>query len=136
MRGNHRNADNYLTGQFSFWYSSGQEHRGRHLVRTFPRWFTEEHHCGEDLRLQYHSAVGEWGYYLDKISTITGTYPGQIDRCLWSSLGKSNFLYRIPSSFKSFAFENTAGPLVPSALFYEWVDPSGKELYLFKLNLA
>lgn len=105
-------------------------------MRVLPRWFTERHRCGEDLRLQYHSAIGEWGYYLDQISTITGTYPGQIDRCLWGSLGKSNFLHKIPSPFKSFAFENTDEALDSSTLFFEWVDESGKELCLFKLNLA
>lgn len=106
------------------------------LVRVFPRWFSEEYERGADLHRQYNKAIGEWGYYLDKKSIYKGSHRGNLRLCLWNTLGKTNFLSRIPSDFKSFVFERSETHLDEKCTFLsERIDDSGTQLDLFKLAI-
>jgi hypothetical protein len=130
-----RPTDSTAIGQFSFFYRSDEIEKGAQLVRAFPFWFTERHHCGSEINREYQRAIGEWGYYLSEISTVHGKYPGQIDRCLWASLGKSNFLHKLPSDFKSFVLDRSeTKPCEESTLFHSIVNASGTEVGLFKME--
>lgn len=117
--------------------SAGHLEDGMHLVRAFPRWFTQRDDGGARLYTQYNSGIGEWGYYLDEHAILHGQYPGQLDRCWWPSLGKLNFLSKIHSSFKSFVLEGSStdgGGDLPFLL--DRLSECGSELDLFKLNVS
>ncbi|RDW66363.1 hypothetical protein BP6252_09998 [Coleophoma cylindrospora] len=119
-------------GQFAF----RSEQRGKHLVRMFPRWFTESHDVGKQLRRQYEEAIGEWGFFLDRVSTIKGRFPGEIDRCLWGSLPKSSFLHNIQSQYKCFVLEskNTEEFHGLSSLTFDNVEAGGSYINLFRTD--
>jgi hypothetical protein len=104
------------------------------MTRIFPRWFTESYHHGKSFREQYHLAIKEWGYYLDWFSTVEGPYSGQIDRCLWGTLGKSNFMNSVPSRFKSALLEETDSELAQQPIISNHIAPAGKDLLTFRVN--
>lgn len=106
------------------------------LVRVFPRWFTEQYEHGAELHRQYNKAIGEWGYYLNEKSWYKGSHRGNLGFCLWSTLGKTNFLSRIPSDFKSFVFEKSGTQLEEKcSCLVERINDSGTQLDLFKLAI-
>jgi hypothetical protein len=107
---------------------------GKHLVRVFPRWFTEKFRGGESLVRQYHEAIGEWGFYLSTMAGLRGKYPGEIDRCLWNSLGKPSFMHKIPSKYKSFTFDKAEVYQSVSMPVFERILGSGNEIHVFKFE--
>lgn len=105
-------------------------------MRVFPRWFGEQYERGAELHRQYNKAIGEWGYYLNEKSMYKGSHRGNLGFCLWATLGKTNFLSRIPSDFKSFVFERSGTQLDEKCSFLlERIDASGTQLDLFKLEI-
>ncbi|KAI8630261.1 hypothetical protein F5Y19DRAFT_429484 [Xylariaceae sp. FL1651] len=123
-------------GQFLFRSNSMPEYKGKHLIRMFPRWFTEKYDVGKQLRRHYEVAIGEWGFFLDKISTIKGLYPGEIDRCLWGTLPKSNFLHNLQSRYKCFILESKNAEEFQglSSLTFDNVEAGGSYLCLFRTD--
>lgn len=127
---------NILAGWFSFWFRWTDREQGKQLVRVFPRWFSEQYERGAELHRQYNKAIGEWGYYLDQKSLYKGPHRGNLRLCLWATLGKTNFLSRIPSDFKSFVFERPEKQIGERPFFLlERIDASGTKLDLFKLAI-
>lgn len=103
-------------------------------MRPFPRWFVPQQPGGAELQEQYNSAIGEWSHYLSDKSTYHGGFRGQIGRCLWSSLGKDNFLHSINSQVKNFLFENPDGAKpAKSTLFFDRVGTDGAEIDFFQV---
>ncbi|KAI3326935.1 hypothetical protein HD806DRAFT_378066 [Xylariaceae sp. AK1471] len=123
-------------GQFVFRPNSTPNQGGKQLVRMFPRWFTDKYAIGTQLRRQYEAAIGEWGFFLDRISTIKGIYPGEIDRCLWGSLPKSNFLHNLQCRYKCFALESKNAEEFQglSSLTFDNVEVGSSYLHLFRTD--
>jgi hypothetical protein len=100
-------------GRFSWWYRSGFEVLGKHLIRGIPTPFTEHktceanipHPCLKGLGNQYYEAIAEWGYLFNSFTNLSGIFPGQIDKCLWGTLGKTSFLNKSKSRVKSYRLE-------------------------------
>lgn len=67
--------------------------------------------------MHYREAIGEWGYLLDSALSARGSLSGQIDKCLWGSLGKHNFLYKVESHAKSYRIEKSETWRQPSCGF-------------------
>jgi len=85
---------------------------------------------------QYDTALAEWGYYLNTFCTFTGKHPGEIERCMWSSLGKRNFLSPITKQWRAHVFENdkateTTGQV---RVLSDCVAPDGKEMSIFSVE--
>jgi hypothetical protein len=125
---------NFTSGQFQFWLSTNRKWAGPHLRRVFPSWL--QSHCDQQLDLKYSAFVGEWGHVLDQVTNISGMYPGEIDRCLWGSLGSNNFLHNGPSKYKSFVFEDAEQRETSEVVhrFYDSVDVSGENYVVLKLE--
>lgn len=104
------------------------------MRRVFPFWL--QSHCDQQLELKYSAFVGEWGHVLDQTTNINGTSPGEIDRCLWSSLGSKNFLHNGPSKYKSFIFEDAEQEETSEMphRFYDTVDKCGENYVVLKLE--
>ncbi|KAM3069555.1 hypothetical protein ACMFMG_005658 [Clarireedia jacksonii] len=124
----------FVGGQFQFWLSANRMWAGLHLRRVFPFWL--QSHCDQQLELKYSTFVGEWGHVLDEVTNISGQYPGEIDRCLWGSLGPKNFLHNGPSKYKSFRFEDAEQEETSEMphRFYDAIDKSGENYVVLKLE--
>ncbi|KAL1860555.1 hypothetical protein Daus18300_009188 [Diaporthe australafricana] len=94
-----------VEARFRFMFSAGEREKGRHLVRAFPRFFTELHKPGLAMHRQYNDAIGEFGYYLDSYCSFRGKYPGEIDRCFWGMLGGKNIFHHVSNHLKGFKLE-------------------------------
>ncbi len=111
---------------------------GPGFKRVFPRWFVSLHACGNLLSHQYIEFVGEWGYMLDKYTASHGDFPGEINRCLWGTLGSQNFLYesskRLTQS-KSFSFlDLKQNEKEQHERCYDRVNDSGDSLQTFRVH--
>ncbi|PQE08404.1 Zinc finger protein [Rutstroemia sp. NJR-2017a BBW] len=117
-----------------FWLSANRKWAGPHLKRVFPSWL--QSHCDQQLDIKYSTFVGEWGHVLDQVTNISGMYPGEIDRCLWGSLGSNNFLHKGPSKYRSFVFEDAESREISEGVhrFYDGVDVSGENYVVLKLE--
>ncbi|KAF6817206.1 hypothetical protein CPLU01_13653 [Colletotrichum plurivorum] len=80
----------FVGGQFSLWHASKTNTHG--FVRAFPSFFSESD-AGAQLQMQYHEAISEWGYFLDNYSCHGNSLAGQIDLCLWGTLGRNHVLH-------------------------------------------
>jgi hypothetical protein len=112
--------------------------QGIHLVRAFPRWYTDGHGGDHDIYRQYNAGIGEWGYYLQECVTLRGKYPGQMDRCWWTSLPKPNLLRAIPTSVKGFALGELDSNVKEGDFRFvlERVSEDGLQVELFKLEMS
>ncbi|KAI4248357.1 MAG: hypothetical protein LQ352_005928 [Teloschistes flavicans] len=88
-----------VEGQFTLWFSHIQMCQG--YRRTFPRWFTDSGHSGEKFVTDYNRFVDDWGYLLEQ-------YPGEIDRCLWGTLGPRSFLSGNAGRYDSFMYTDNS----------------------------
>ncbi|KAK2013704.1 hypothetical protein LZ32DRAFT_529762 [Colletotrichum eremochloae] len=125
----------FVGGHFNFWYNSNDELQLRSLVRAFPKWFVKKHQCGARLQKEYHHAIGEWNHFLSTQSNYAGKFRGEIQRCLWGCLGKSNFLHKVPNTIKSFILGDDVEPPARTVMFYDRVGPGGSEIDFFKLTV-
>ncbi|KAI1079934.1 hypothetical protein F5B20DRAFT_590137 [Whalleya microplaca] len=99
----------------------------------FPAWLGSP--VESQLNTQYHLAVEEWSYFLDDCATINGNFPGQLNLCAWGTLGKSNFLHKMPSKIRSYALENdNERNDEPGEVIYDKVLPLTAEIFVFRLN--
>ncbi|GKZ29802.1 hypothetical protein AbraIFM66950_006552 [Aspergillus brasiliensis] len=123
----------FVDGQFRFWYSTFRPWAGRHIRRVFPHWLDEN--CDESFAKEYGSFVGEWGPLLDRETSVTGAFTGEIDRCFFGALGSHNYLYKGPSRYRSlmFAADEAETHETPIRCF-EGVDEAGKCLTVLKLE--
>ena len=74
-----------------------------------PEWFNSKHGPAKEYMKHYKAALREWGYLFRDICRLQGSWPGEIDRCFWTALGKRSFLHKIPSRFKSYAILDHKG---------------------------
>jgi hypothetical protein len=88
------------------------------------------------MERDYFYFVGEWGNLLDRVTNVTGKYPGEIDRCFWGALGSHNFLQGCRSRYKSFMFIENENNQVgrKSARYYDGVDRAGNYLVTVELE--
>ncbi|TKW49344.1 hypothetical protein CTA1_9024 [Colletotrichum tanaceti] len=107
-----------------------------HLYRkSFPRWFTKQHHSRNVLDEQLKHALQEWFLTLAVDNFRHGLYPGQIDRCLWSTLPRKNFLHKAPCSFKAFVLEKSGFEgLSDTDSVYQRTNLQGTEVDVFVLK--
>ncbi|KAI8274233.1 hypothetical protein K4K60_009918 [Colletotrichum sp. SAR11_57] len=127
----------FVEAQFGFMLSTGHEEEGVHLVRAFPRFFTEteEFPIGKRVQQQYNEAIGEFGYYLNSLSRFHEQLAGQIDRCLWGMLGKSNMFRRVSSHLRSFKLETKRTPDDEARyLYHDNVIMSNKGITIFSVS--
>ncbi|OTA78795.1 hypothetical protein M434DRAFT_38448 [Hypoxylon sp. CO27-5] len=104
-------------------------------MEAFPDWLSTKHCMGAQLYQNYQMVVKEWGYLLDSFLKVNGLLPGQLSRCLWGTLGTSNFLHRLPSEFKSFALEvGNKESTCPRFLLDQKFVPSRSEMLVFWLE--
>lgn len=84
----------------------------------------------------YQTFVGEWGHVLNSITTYSGPYPGEIDRCFYGALGSRNFLQKSQSRYKSFVLEEcqTGNTPAMTARYYDGVDEKGQSMTVLKLE--
>ncbi|KAF6810207.1 hypothetical protein CPLU01_15362 [Colletotrichum plurivorum] len=83
----------FVGGQFHFWHSTETNRTG--FVRALPSYFSESE-AGVRLQRQYNEAMGEWGYFLREHSCYGKSCAGQINLCLWGTLGTDHFLNPMP----------------------------------------
>ncbi|GFN16881.1 vegetative incompatibility protein HET-E-1 [Aspergillus tubingensis] len=121
----------FVDGQFRFWYSTYRPWAGRHIKRVFPHWLDDN--CNEPFAKDYASFVGEWGPLLDRETSITGAFAGEVDRCFPGALGPNNYLHKGPSRYRSLMFTAETEPIEPPIRCFEGVDETGR--YLTVLNL-
>ena len=100
----------------------------------FPIWLASN--CNRALERNYRFFVGEWGYLLDKFTSVGGRYPGEIDRCFWVALGSQNFLQKGPCRYKTFAFMDDDDMTYDEApvRYYDGIDETGNRLVVLKLE--
>ena len=122
-----------MVDQFYIWVSPHSQEQ-RTGMRAFPEWFVRTHPAGVQIERQYESAVKEWGYFLDEASSAAGLFPGQLDLCLWGTLGKSNFLHTIPGKIKN-ASLSTAKTTSSSTgvILYDKLLTSTMEVFVFRM---
>lgn len=108
----------FVQSRFCFLFSVGHEDRGRHLVRAFPSFFTEQCIPGNEIQKQYSEAIGEFGYFLDSHCSFRGGFDGQIHRCPWGMLGSSNIFHRVSNHWKGFKLEAEENGEHQSLCFY------------------
>lgn len=65
--------------------------------RVFPNWFLKN-----EVFRQYSMFSSEWSELLQ--SGFTSELNGELDRCIWASLGPNHFLSRLPCRYESFVF--------------------------------
>ncbi|KAG5663417.1 hypothetical protein KAF25_001353 [Fusarium avenaceum] len=105
----------FVQGRFNQWYtyndrkvyystSMDVKNAGNNFTRNLPSFFTK-YGSGKSLHKQYQDAIIEWGYFLRSFSPYDCQFPGQLDKCLWSTLGSANFMNRIESQLKGYALE-------------------------------
>jgi hypothetical protein len=125
----------YTIGQFQVWLSLPS---GPGFKRVFPRWFVSHHACGNLLSHQYIEFVGEWGYFLNRDTASHGQFPGEINRCLWGTLGSHNFLYESSKKLmqsKSFSFlDRKQNEKEQHERCYDCVNDSGSSLQSFRVR--
>ncbi|GLA28115.1 hypothetical protein AnigIFM63326_005683 [Aspergillus niger] len=122
----------FVDGQFRFWYSTNRPWAGRHIRRVFPHWLDDN--CNEPFAKDYGSFVGEWGPLLDRETSVTGAFPGEIDRCFFGALGPNNYLHKGPSRYRSLMFTAEAEPHKTPIRYFEGVDETGTCLTVLKLE--
>ncbi|RDH36433.1 hypothetical protein BDQ94DRAFT_167335 [Aspergillus welwitschiae] len=122
----------FVDGQFRFWYSTNRPWAGRHIRRVFPHWLDDN--CNEPFAKDYGSFVGEWGPLLDRETSVTGAFPGEIDRCFFGALGPNNYLHKGLSRYRSLMFTAEAEPHDPPIRYFEGVDETGTCLTVVKLE--
>ncbi|KAL3253299.1 hypothetical protein ABHI18_009601 [Aspergillus niger] len=122
----------FVDGQFRFWYSTNRPWAGRHIRRVFPHWLDDN--CNEPFAKDYGSFVGEWGPLLDRETSVTGAFPGEIDRCFFGALGPNNYLHKGPSRYRSLMFTAEAEPHKAPIRYFEGVDETGTCLTVLKLE--
>jgi hypothetical protein len=109
---------------------------GPQLKRVFPSWFEKRHHCGAQISQQYYTFVGEWGGFLDQITSASGVFPGEIERCLWGTLKPQSFLRTNKGHFKSFLFtgadDDEEG--LYSNHYFEGIDSSGRDIRIIRVQ--
>ena len=130
----------FTGGAFCIWVTIGAEYEGPHLVRSFPEFFTEDNGLGSALQKQYHEAIAEWGYFLDQRSCALGDFPGEIDLCLWGTLGEGHILHHMrrmtnrSKAFKTYKLDSHPRPLVgtsPTIYFHANLATHGSQTQLF-----
>ncbi|KAI1264055.1 hypothetical protein F5Y18DRAFT_392388 [Xylariaceae sp. FL1019] len=125
-----------VEGQFVVRSASNVPDKSRRLTRMFPTWFTDRFEAGKQLRRQYEEAICEWGYLLDKVSSVKGAHPSEIDRCLWGSLSKSNFLHKLPARHKCLSLESSISKEFEglSSLVLDQIDARGQCIHVFQTD--
>ena len=90
---------------------------------------------GRSLSQQYYTFVGEWGYFLDEYASSKGSCPGELDHCLWNSLGPEHFLRKNKSRYKSFLFAEDNNPEgVNISRYFDRIDEQGNEVQVIELQ--
>lgn len=108
---------------------------GVQLKRVFPRWFDKRHNCGAQVSQQYYAFVGEWGYFLDEITSSRGTFTGEIERCLWGTLEPHSFLRSSKGHYKSFLFMDAEEKEdIRTGHYFEGVHSSGREVRVIRMQ--
>ncbi|OCL03472.1 hypothetical protein AOQ84DRAFT_433927 [Glonium stellatum] len=124
-----------VEGQFNFWFKMTHEWAGPQLRRVFPRWFVMNCELGRSLSQQYYTFVGEWGYFLGEHASSEGSCPGELDHCLWNSLGPEHFLHKNKSRYKSFLFAEKNNPEgVDTSRYFNRIDEQGNEVQVIELQ--
>jgi hypothetical protein len=100
---------------FGVYTLKGVSSRYKWLKRVFPRWFSNRELLssgkpGAQFVKFYRTFVSEWRYFLH-CPTCTSLcrrlpYAGEIDRCLWGTLGPHSFLANNKSRYESFMLAN------------------------------
>ncbi|WQF88870.1 Putative NACHT nucleoside triphosphatase, P-loop containing nucleoside triphosphate hydrolase [Colletotrichum destructivum] len=104
-------------------------------AKNLPHWFIEQYPSGQALDEQLRYALREWFIPLMLENFRLSEYPGQIDRCLWSTLPRNNFLHRAPCSSKAFILEKSDfGGLYATDSVYQRTNSQGTEVDVFILN--
>ncbi|OBR07672.1 Zinc finger protein [Colletotrichum higginsianum IMI 349063] len=107
------------------------------IPKSFPHWFTEQYHSGKVLHEQLQYALREWHVHLTMDSFRLSEYPGRIDRCLWPTLPKNNFLRKAPCSFKAFILEKSGFEgFSATDSIYQRTNSQGTEVDIFILKRA
>ncbi|VUC28701.1 unnamed protein product [Clonostachys rosea] len=75
------------------------DRKKRCIKKNLPGWL-EEHHAGEKVFKDYHIFLAEWGAFLQR--GIADKVNGELDRCLWSALGPTNYFNRYSSSLQRY----------------------------------
>lgn len=67
---------------------------------------------------------------------MTEKHPGQLDRCLWSSLGPQHFLGNGKCRYKNFAFRQAKGNAseVQHLRYFEGLNEAGNEMVVIILE--
>ncbi len=115
-----------VEGQFSSWFSEIQMCAG--YRRTFPRWFTESGPRGQKYVSDYTRFVDNWGYLL-------GSNKGDIDRCLWGTLGPRSFLSGNTGRYSSYMYVDIDEPYESSPyLYYDGVAADGSGCVVMRVD--
>jgi hypothetical protein len=103
--------------------------------RLLPRWYTNTYVGGNLMWEQLRFAAYEWQSLLTFLGSLRMSYldaRGQVlSSGLWSGLGRSNFMHKFPSHFKTYVFE-TEGSGSEGITIYDRFFPDKRELLIFK----
>jgi hypothetical protein len=77
--------------------------RAESTKRVFPNWLRDD-----DIFCQYIEFISEWAELLQ--AGLASKFKGELERCMWGTLGRGNFLSRLPGRYdcSTFAKDDTA----------------------------
>lgn len=114
----------------------GAANHGRMMKRNLPEWFRTRNE-GRELVAQYEIFFSEWSTFLQL--GVTDFLNGEIERCLWGTLGKKNFLWEFGTKVernKSYALVPASDPATPSGkeCFLETICEDGRRVSVWRLK--
>ncbi|KAG9231383.1 hypothetical protein BJ875DRAFT_517370 [Amylocarpus encephaloides] len=107
----------FVEMHFSVYTLIGYSDRYKWLKRVLPEWFTtpttgdkSDVVAGKAFAKQYRNFVSEWRWFLHRPTCGShcrgDVYAGEIDRCLWETLGPTSFLSCRNGKYESFMLAN------------------------------
>jgi hypothetical protein len=106
---------------------------GPHIKRVFPAWLGAQ--CDETIENDYRLFISDWGYLLDEITGLGSIHTGEIDRCLFGTLGSSNFMSKGSSRYESFQiYDDGESERSPALRYFEAIDEHGLEMVVLLLQ--
>jgi hypothetical protein len=128
-----------VDGQFNT-YRVNSPHSNKNdlwLKRVFPHWFSRHSTkgCGKFSK-DYRKFASEWSYLLgcgsyqnDDPKCLYSYYAGEIDRCMWGSLGPGNFLSSLYDRYSSFMMTADEYHIdARSLIYHEWISSDGSDV--------
>ncbi|KAL3479827.1 hypothetical protein BJX99DRAFT_255263 [Aspergillus californicus] len=132
----------YVDRQFSVFTLVHRPSTSKFFKRALPQWFVRmtsrnpDMHFSQDYRVFLH----EWSYFLscgccENPSCLMSRYAGQIDQCVFGTLGANNFMSNMHSRYAGFALSTSDKCGIRATKHcYEGYSANGQVVYLVQFE--